>query len=192
MKQQDLFNEPLYDYCFQIRPDVPTVEAVKELKQQVHDQIVLSWANLSSKPQLTLIEFRATATAEEQIVSKTMAVLKEQGTFPVALDGAIVWTPERSTGSLVLKVKDAKPIRAAQSLLRKALHLQRQKLIPHLSIAGDVPSGKIASLEDFAYTGQFQCDRILLLKKPAATAKSYTVVYEAMLQSPQRREARKD
>lgn len=180
--QQNLFDEPLYDYCFLIRPDLRTVEAVKELKQQLHDRIVLSWANLSSKPQLTLVEFQATESAEGEIVRRTIGILKDQPAFPVGLSGVLVLEHGKSTTSVVLKVKDPKPILEAQSLLRKALQLKREKSIPYVSIARNIPSAKLGSLEDFDYQGEFQCDRILLLKKPVAAKASYTVLCEALLQ----------
>lgn len=184
MVQQDLFNEPLYDYFFMIGPDLPTTKAVKELKQLMHDRIVLSWENLNSKPHLTLAEFRTTESAEEQIVRKAIATLEEYPAFPVTLDGVTVFEHGRASRSVVLKVADPKPIREAQSLLKKALRLKGRGITPHVTIARNIPIGnfdRLGSLEDFDYRGEFRCDRILLLKKPAAGRAAYTLLCEALL-----------
>jgi 2'-5' RNA ligase len=182
--QQDLFNEPFFEYFFLIGPDEETMKAVRELKQLLHDRIVLSWANLNSKPHLTLLEFRTTESAEEEIIRKSIAALSEHSAFPVALDGAMVFEHGRSSRSLVLKVADPKPVLETQALLKKALRLKRQRMTPHLTIARDIPLAnfnKLESLDDFNYTGEFRCDRILLLKKPAAVKAAYTVLHEVLL-----------
>ena len=182
--QQSMFDEQLYDYLFVIEPDAATAEVVKGLKQLLHDRIVLSWQNLNSKPHLSLFEFRNVETAEEGIIRKTAEALKNIQPFTVQLDGAETFLHGNTLRSLVLKLKEPKPVSALQSAIRRELHLRQQKLTPHVTIAGKIPVKNfnlLESAEEFDYRGGFVCAAVTILKRPADGSKGFVVVHREVL-----------
>jgi len=182
--QQNLFSESLYDYLFVIEPDPATATLIRQLKQLLHDRIVLSWANLNSKPHLSLFEFQNVESAEEEIIRKTAALLKNTGPFPVGLDGLVVFEHGKVSRSLVLKIKDPKAIVTLHHALRREIHLKPRKITPHATIARDIPAAafaKLESIDEFDYKGAFDCSKITLLKKISGGKASFKPLHEFTL-----------
>jgi len=183
--QLNLFNEEMFEYFFLIQPDPKTEKEVKLYKRIVNSSIHLSPDNLFSVPHLSLFKWRVNYSMDDFIIRKTSQALKNVAGFKVKLDGLDVYHHGHVKKSLVLKVKNPTPIKSVNKSLIDEFNCKVSKISPHIPIVRSIPSSDynklIYSLNQFNYKGEFDCNKITILKKMIGIDNKYVVLHEASL-----------
>lgn len=182
--QLNLFSEELYEYFFLIQPDQKTEKEVKLYKRIVNSSIHLSAENLRSVPYLSLFKWTVNASMDDYIIRKTTEALKNTEGFKIKLGGLDVFHHGQVKKSLVLKIKNPAPIKSVNKSLLEEFKCNEHKLSPHIPIVKAISNydfKKINSLEQFDYKGEFECNKITILKKMVGVDQKYVVLHEAAL-----------
>ena len=176
MRHLDIFGNEIHEYLFVIEPDEQTTEALIHLRKQLNTLIPLSDQTLESKPHISLCYFEANDFSDELIISKAKQRLIHIENFNITVDGCEKW----NNGTFILKVKQDPHI---ETLLQELATVFKGIIrTPHLTIARGIPKTFLEHLpiNDFQYRGNFNCTRIVLLKKTGD--KAYQVLHKFSLQ----------
>ncbi|PBQ32986.1 hypothetical protein CNR22_14780 [Sphingobacteriaceae bacterium] len=182
--QLNLFSDELYEYFFLIQPDQKTEKEVKLYKRIVNSSIHLSAENLWSVPYLSLFKWTVNYSMDEFIIRKTTEALKNTEGFKIKLDGVDVYHHGQVKKSLVLKIKNPAPIKSVNRSLLEEFKCNAHKISPHITIVKSIPNidfKKLNSLDQFDYKGEFDCNKITILKKMIGSDQKYVVLHEAAL-----------
>jgi 2'-5' RNA ligase len=183
--QLRLFEQTMYEYFVLLSPSDTIKQDVDSMKQALHDQIGLEAFNLNSVAHLSL--YKTEAPDDSSVVRFIKKVAGLHHPFTISLNGYDILKHGNVSRTICLKVTDPKPINRLMASLnppveskrtyRQTSILDKPKkakpvIHPHVTIARKIPIQDFNRINEFSlfdYQGEWLCDNITILRRPAGS-----------------------
>jgi len=177
-----------YHYFFLLSPSREVNDEVNKRKKLLNEIIPLANFNRYSKPHISLRQVGYKSDVDNEIIEKFDPLLRETRKFKIVLDGVDVHHHADGIKTLYIKIHNPEPINA----IKHVINLQFQvpyDIPPHLTIARHISAEHFAKISDrlneFNYSGEFNCESLTLLRRTAIGDKTspYLKLHEIYFRS---------
>lgn len=175
--------DPLdYEFFLLISPSYAVKEKVTQKKHQLNKEIGISKENLRSVGHISLFKF-INPYPEDFLRNTIQKTVKQHKPFALKIKKLQAYD-HNYTRSIVLKFKDDLEVKKMRQNLLRALGFHPVASDPHLAIARSIPVenyNKIKDLNDYFFEGEFECNKLTILKKPLGSKQGYEMFAEINL-----------
>lgn len=181
--QISLFPEPHYHYHILLSPPEAIIDDVKKMKETLDGMIGIPAYNFTPA-HITLHDLEMPESTDVKGLLKT--ALAGQRKFTVKINGFHKWektlalqieNPDRIAElAAIVKAPHKAPVKMERqtSILDKPK--RKPSMTPHITIARGLSEGALDSIEDFSafeYTGEWECDRVTVLRRRSDSTSKY-------------------